>query len=138
MSGYRKPRVVCPFCERDNQTLANGQPKHFTTNGMTAHVRANHPGDYEDWHTNKDKYVASHSCDDNGALIKGGSPQEGSFPEPAAKSKPDDDDEEEYYIVEEPDDDDEPEPKPKSDPEPEPKKPGFFRSLALDLGFTDD
>ena len=114
---YYKNRVVCPFCERDGQKLANGQPKHFSISGMTAHVRAAHPGDYEDWHANKEKYVASHGCDDNGVLLKGGSGEPGTFPEP------DPDDEEEYYIEEVEEEEPDPEHERKREPERKQRKP---------------
>ena len=69
-----KPRVICPYCQRDGQTLANGQAAHYSVNGMTAHVRKKHPADYMDWHTNKADYVKKYSCDAAGNPIakKGG------------------------------------------------------------------
>ena len=116
MAGSAKPRVICPYCQRDGQTLQGGAAKHFSFNGMTAHTRANHQNDYKDWQDNKDAYLVSHACDDAGTPVKGGSPAAGSFPEP----EPEPDDEE--YIIEELDDDDpEPEPEPKSKPEPKPE-----------------
>lgn len=141
-----KPRVICPYCQRDGTVLANGQPSHFTINGMTAHVRAHHPNDYKDWQSNKSDYAVSNACDASGQPLKGGSPAGDTFPE---EPEPEPDDE---YIIEEltgeepnePEPEPEPEPKPKpkpkrkpkpkSEPEPEPEPEGYEYNP---YGFSD-
>lgn len=116
MPGYAKPKCQCPYCVEAGAKMANGEYRPFGTAGMLAHVRSQHADKLVDWKENKATYVADYKCDDDGKLLKGGSPSGDTFQE---DPEPDGDDEE--YKIEEIDEEPDPEPKPEPKPKPKPK-----------------
>ena len=121
-----KALAICPFCD---------DPRAFTWQGLTMHVKAKHPNKLSELRDNKKMYMSKFACDEAGnplAESKGGSPSGDSFPEePEPKEKPTEELDEKTDDV-----DDEPEPKPEPkrkskpkpapEPEPEPEESYFF------------
>lgn len=63
---YSKPKVICPFCQ---ERQPNGNFRAFAVNGMSMHVRMQHPDKYDEYQTHRDKYIKKFACDDEGNLI---------------------------------------------------------------------
>lgn len=63
---YRKPKVICPFCQ---ERQPNGNFRAFAVNGMSMHVRMQHPEKYDEYQTHREKYIAKFACDDDGVII---------------------------------------------------------------------
>lgn len=75
---YSKPKVICPFCQ---ERQPNGNFRAFAVNGMSMHVRMQHPDKYDEYQTHRDKYIKRFACDNEGNLI-------GENSEPVPKIKP--------------------------------------------------
>ena len=56
-------KVICPFCLRDSKGKIH---KITSANGLTSHVRASHPNDYEEFVKNRKKYISEYACDKEG------------------------------------------------------------------------
>jgi len=121
MATKAKPMMFCPWCEE-------GQAR--TWQGMTAHVRAKHPGKISELKDNKDMYLEKYACDEFGNPVDG-SPEPDPKPEPEPDPKPEPKPPAKGAKPPKPDPEPDPTPAPEPDPKPEPKP-------AEEGGFLDD